>query len=123
LTPAGSVSSLLTAKVAEGFSSADLMHGPIAAIAPGTPAVVVAPPGKALGSVLEAAAALRDRGVRPLLIAEPPHADLPLPPGVPEWLSPLVAVVPGQVLALRQAIVGGRAVDEPAGLTKVTETF
>src|SRR3954471_1119856 len=53
----------LTANVAEGFSSADLMHGPIAAIAPGTPAVVVAPPGKALGSVLEAAGALRDRGV------------------------------------------------------------
>jgi glucosamine--fructose-6-phosphate aminotransferase (isomerizing) len=42
---------------------------------------------------------------------------------VPEWLSPLVAVVPGQVLALRHAIVGGRAVDEPAGLTKVTETL
>lgn len=113
----------LTANVAEGFSSADLMHGPIAAIAPGTPAVVVAPPGKALGSVLEASAALRDRGAQPLLIAEPPHADLPLPPGVPEWLSPLVAVVPGQALALRHAIVAGHAVDEPIGLTKVTETF
>jgi glucosamine--fructose-6-phosphate aminotransferase (isomerizing) len=42
---------------------------------------------------------------------------------VPEWLSPLVAVVPGQVVALRQAIVGAHAVDEPAGPIKVTETF
>ena len=37
----------LTGTVAEGFSSADLMHGPIAAIAPGTPAVILAPCGKA----------------------------------------------------------------------------
>jgi glucosamine--fructose-6-phosphate aminotransferase (isomerizing) len=42
---------------------------------------------------------------------------------VAEWLSPLVAVVPGQVLALRHATLGGHAVDEPVGLTKVTETL
>jgi glucosamine--fructose-6-phosphate aminotransferase (isomerizing) len=113
----------LTGTVAEGFSSADLMHGPIAAVAPGTPAVIVAPCGKALASVLETAAALGDRGARPILVAEAPHADLPLPAGVPEWLSPLVAVLPGQVLALRHAVVGGRAIDRPAGLTKVTETY
>jgi len=113
----------LTATVAEGFSSADLMHGPIAAIAPGTPAVVLAARGKALSSVLETADALRQRGAQPILIAEPPNADLPLPPGLPEWLSPLVAVVPGQVLALRRAVVGGHAIDQPAGLTKVTETY
>jgi glucosamine--fructose-6-phosphate aminotransferase (isomerizing) len=99
------------------------MHGPIAAVAPGTPAVIVAPCGKALASVLETAAALGDRGARPILVAEAPHADLPLPAGVPEWLSPLVAVLPGQVLALRHAVVGGRAIDRPAGLTKVTETY
>ena len=52
------------------------MHGPIAAIAPGTPAVIVAPRGRALASVLETAAALQGRGARPILIAEPPHADL-----------------------------------------------
>jgi glutamine---fructose-6-phosphate transaminase (isomerizing) len=67
----------------------------------------VAPRGKALASVLETAAALGERGAPPILITEPPHADLPLPPGLPEWLSPLVAVGPGQVLALRHAVVGG----------------
>lgn len=113
----------LTATVAEGFSSADLMHGPIAAVAPGTPAVIVAPRGRALASVLETAAALRRRGAQPILIAEAPDADLPLPPGLPEWLSPLVAVGSGQVLALRRAVVGGHAIDQPAGLTKVTETY
>lgn len=113
----------LTATVAEGFSSADLMHGPIAAIARDTPAVIVAARGKALGSVLETAEALRERGAVPIKIACAPDADLPLPADLPEWLSPMVAVVPGQVLALRRAVVGCHAIDEPAGLTKVTETF
>ena len=113
----------LTATVAEGFSSADLMHGPIAAIAAGTPAIVVAARGKARTTVLETAAALRERGARPIVIGERPDADLPLPSAIAEWLSPLVAVVPGQVLALRRAVLGGHAVDRPAGLTKVTETL
>lgn len=113
----------LTATVAEGFSSADLMHGPIAAIAPGTPAVVVAARGRALASVLETADALRARGAQPIVIGERPQADLPLAAGIPEWLSPLVAVVPGQVLALRRAELGGESIDQPAGLAKVTETY
>ena len=37
--------------------------------------------------------------------------------------SPLVAVGAGQVLALRHAVVGGHAIDQPTGLTKVTETY
>jgi glucosamine--fructose-6-phosphate aminotransferase (isomerizing) len=42
--------------------------------------------------------------------------------GVPEWLAPLVAVVPGQVTALRLATLRGLDLDRPAGLTKVTLT-
>jgi hypothetical protein len=38
---------------------------------------------------------------------------------VPEWLSPLVATLPGQLLAARAR---GRSVDEPPGLRKVTLT-
>jgi glucosamine--fructose-6-phosphate aminotransferase (isomerizing) len=105
----------LTATVAEGFSSADLMHGPIAAIAPATPAIMVAARGKALGSVLETAEALEQRGAEPILIGERPDANLVLPSGVPEWLSPIIAVVPGQVLAPRRAVVGGtRSTSPPA---------
>jgi glucosamine--fructose-6-phosphate aminotransferase (isomerizing) len=113
----------LSATVAEGFSSADLMHGPIAAVGAGTLAVVVAPSGKARESVLQVADALRDRGVHAIEIGEAPSAQLPLPPGVPEWLSPLVAVVPGQILAMRLGELAGHDVDTPAGLTKVTETY
>ena len=113
----------LTGTVAEGFSPPDLMHGPIAAVGPATRALAVAPPGRVRDSVLEAAAALRDRGARCFVLDDAAGADLRLPAGVPEWLSPLVAVVPGQVLALRWAQLRGRVVDAPPGLTKVTETL
>lgn len=112
----------LTGTIGEGFSPPDLMHGPIAAVAPGTPAIVVAPSGRVRDSVLEAGAALRERGVATILLADDEAADLPLPGGVPEWLSPLVAVVPGQVLALRWVALSGQPIDQPPGLTKVTET-
>lgn len=45
---------------------------------------------------------------------------LPLVPRVPEWFSPLTAVVPGQLMALRFAQL--RGLDLPAGLSKVTLT-
>jgi glutamine---fructose-6-phosphate transaminase (isomerizing) len=112
----------LTGTVAEGFSSADLLHGPIAAVTTGTLAVVVAATGRARTSVLETAELLRQRGANTVMIGEAPSADLPLPPYVPEWLSPLVAVVPGQVLAMRLAELAGTDIDAPAGLAKVTET-
>ena len=112
----------LTGTVAEGFSPPDLLHGPIAAVSSGTRALVVAPPGRVRASVLEAAGALRDRGATCILVDDSADADLRLPV-VAEWLSPLVAVIPGQVLALRWAQIGGHVVDAPPGLTKVTETY
>jgi glucosamine--fructose-6-phosphate aminotransferase (isomerizing) len=47
---------------------------------------------------------------------------LPLVPRVPEWLSPLTAVIPGQLTALRLAQLRGLDIDHPAGLNKVTLT-
>jgi glucosamine--fructose-6-phosphate aminotransferase (isomerizing) len=41
---------------------------------------------------------------------------------VPEWLSPLTAVVPGQAAALQLARLRGVDVDRPLGLQKVTLT-
>ncbi len=52
-------------------------------------------------------------------------AQLPLriTSGLPEWLSPLVAVIPGQLFALNLALARGLDPDAPAGLHKVTETL
>jgi len=46
----------------------------------------------------------------------------PLPKGVPEWLSPLVAIVPGQLFALGLTLAKGFDPDHPRGLRKVTLT-
>jgi len=112
----------------EPFSSADLLHGPIAALAPGRPVIVVAPSGAALESVRSSIAKLRERESAVVAISDDEEllatADtrLPLARAVPEWLSPLLTVIPGQVAALRLATLRGGDVDHPAGLTKVTLT-
>jgi glutamine---fructose-6-phosphate transaminase (isomerizing) len=112
----------------EAFSSADLLHGPIAAVRAGRPAIVVAPSGPALESLHEIVGKLRERGSEVIAISDDEQlltlADTPLAlvRRVPEWLSPLLAVVPGQVAAIRLATLRGVDVDHPAGLTKVTLT-
>ena len=112
----------------EAFSSADLLHGPIAAVKPGRPAIVIAPSGRTLASMSAAVENVRERGSEVVAISDDPDflaaadTSLPLVPGVPEWLSPLLTVVPGQVAALRLATLRGEDVDSPAGLTKITLT-
>jgi glucosamine--fructose-6-phosphate aminotransferase (isomerizing) len=112
----------------EAYSAADLMHGPVAAIATGWPVVAVAPSGPALPELRAAVEAVAARGARVVALtddaslAAAAHATLPLVPGVPEWLSPLVAVVPGQVLALQLARRRGVDLDHPLGLSKITLT-
>lgn len=112
----------------EAYSAADLMHGPVAAIAPGWPVVAVAPKGPALEEMRTAIGAVAARGAHVVAItddevaAASAGAVLPLLPGVPEWLSPLVAVVPGQLLAFQLARLRGVDLDHPLGLSKVTLT-
>ena len=48
---------------------------------------------------------------------------LPFSAGLPEWLTPLVAITPGQMFALQLTLEKGMNPDQPEGLTKVTETL
>jgi glutamine---fructose-6-phosphate transaminase (isomerizing) len=118
----------LSGLVVEAYSPADLMHGPIAAIQPGWPVVLVAPSGPARPSVEDVVLPLRERGARLLAVSDVSavlrraQTRLPLVPHVPEWLSPLTAVIPGQLTALRLAQLRGLDIDAPAGLNKVTLT-
>ena len=118
----------LSGLVVEAYSPADLMHGPIAAVRPGWPVVLVAPSGPARPSVEDVVLPLRERGARLLALSDVAavlrraHTRLPLVPRVPEWLSPLTAVIPGQVTAMRLARLRGLDVDSPVGLRKITLT-
>ena len=107
---------------AEGFSAADLRHGPIAVVEPGYPVLALRAPGPAFADMADLVDDLRRRGADVALVSEEEDAALPLPPGVPEALAPIVAVVRAQQLALALARRRGLDPDAPEGLTKVTVT-
>jgi len=103
---------------AEGFSSADLRHGPKTAAA-GLPALVFHGGGPLGGDVDEMAAELRERGGR--VVSFGPGREVPSP-AVSEELAAFPLVVGAQLLAERLATLRGRDPDRPPGLTKVTRT-
>ncbi len=119
----------LTYILAEPFSSADFMHGPIAVVRDGFPVIVAAPRGKVCADLLVMARQLREKGADVAIISDAPEARsvtdsaLILPQALPEWLSPLHAVVPGQLLALHLTLAKGIDPDHPRGLKKVTRTL
>jgi len=119
----------LTYVMATAYSSADFRHGPIATIESGLPVFLVMPMGAAFDDMLELALDLRQRGAELLIISDSEHAlslartALPIPPGVPEWLSPVIAIIPGQLVALHLALAKGLDPDVPRGLQKVTRTL
>lgn len=118
----------LTYAAAEPFSSADVMHGPIAIVHDGFPVILVAPSGRVCDDLMSAAAQLKSRGADVMVISDAPQAarmgDVPvaLPAALPEWLSPITAVIPGQLLAYHLTIAKGNDPDHPRGLSKVTRT-
>ena len=119
----------LTYVMAISYSSADFRHGPIATIESGLPVFLVMPTGATCADMLELAQDLRQRGAELLVISESQDAlalartALPIPPGIPEWLSPWTAIIPGQLVALHLALSKGLNPDVPRGLQKVTRTL
>jgi glucosamine--fructose-6-phosphate aminotransferase (isomerizing) len=113
----------LTGVIAAPWSTADFMHGPIAIVEPGFPILAIAPSGPTLEGVRELLAAARERGADTTVISDAGLDGRRIAlEAVPEWLSPLVAVIPAQQLAVGAAEHLGRDVDRPTGLNKVTLT-
>lgn len=110
------------------FSAADLRHGPIAVVEPRYPVLVFALTGATYTGMRELHDDLRSRGAQTFVVTDSDDkfagaAAVLRVPVVPEPLSPLVAVVPGQLFALRLALARGLDPDRPRGLNKVTRTF
>jgi len=119
----------LTYVTAEPYSSADFRHGPKAMVEANFPLVVIAPRGVVYPDMLDLIRELQERRADLTIISTEDEAlnaaQLPLriPADVPEWLSPIVSVVPGQLLAMATAAAKGNELDAPRGLTKVTVTY
>ena len=108
--------------LADGYSAADLRHGPIAAVTRGLPVVALCAPGPARADIASLVQELRARRASVLIVGCGDSADVWLPETAPEPLAPIVAVVRGQQLAYHLARALGLDPDSPAGLTKVTAT-
>lgn len=119
----------LTYIIAEPYSSADFQHGPIAMVEGGFPVMAVAPEGKVFGSMLEMIATLRNDHAAELVVISNNQTALDLaqspihmPPDIPEWLSPIVSIVPGQLFAYHLTRAKGYDTEKPRSIRKVTET-
>jgi glucosamine--fructose-6-phosphate aminotransferase (isomerizing) len=79
--------------------------------------------------MLSLAHELRERGAELLIVSDDTAAHslattlLPMAGMVDEWLSPIPAIVPGQLLALHLTLAKGFDPDHPRGLKKVTRTL
>jgi glucosamine--fructose-6-phosphate aminotransferase (isomerizing) len=104
---------------AEGFSAADLRHGPRAA-ALGLPAVVFHSGGPLARDVDGLERELAAAGSP--LVSIGAGRTLPAAGGLCEELAPIALIVPAQLVAERLARLRGRDPDRPPGLTKVTRT-
>ena len=110
------------------YSAADFVHGPIAAVHESESCFLCAPPGKAYSTMVEMAARLSERKAEVAIISSEEeilsYATTPfkLDVTVDEELSPLLYIVPAQMLAYYLAITRGFDPDRPRGLSKVTLT-
>lgn len=121
--------------VAERFSQADLLHGPIAMLEPAFPAFVFAPPGPTWPVMGEMLARLEKTGVPSLVVSdrsnrEAPKSALRIPKAMAfrgalpaDVYTPIPYIIPAQLFAAHLAEVKGLNPDQPRGLSKVTQTL
>ena len=118
----------LTYVAAEPYSSADFQHGPIAVVDQGYPVLAVTPQGRVFSDLLKVLRALHDDKRAELVVISNRQEALQLArspfrvPEMPEWVSPLVSIIPGQLFGYHLTRAKGYDPESPRGLRKVTET-
>jgi glucosamine--fructose-6-phosphate aminotransferase (isomerizing) len=110
---------------AEGYPAAEMKHGPIALVDERTPSVFIVPQGGVYQKVISNMEEIKARGgpVIAVVDKDDSHAveladDVIRVPAVPEFLQPIVTVIPLQLLAYHAAILRGCDVDKPRNLAK-----
>jgi len=114
--------------IAERFSAADFMHGPIALIERDFPAFLFMPPGRTFKEMRELTARLAKLHSEVVAISAPetriPAANrvIRVPGNIPEIYTPIPYIVPGQVFAALLSGIKGLDPDTPRSLRIVTKT-
>jgi glucosamine--fructose-6-phosphate aminotransferase (isomerizing) len=110
---------------AEGMPAAEMKHGPIALINEGMPAVFIANRGRQYDKVMSNIQEVRSRGGHVIAVATEGDTeiakhvqDVMYVPDVCEPLSPILTVVPLQLMAYYAAVARGHDVDKPRNLAK-----
>ncbi len=110
---------------AEGYPAAEMKHGPIALVDRETPSIFLMPHGPIYDKVMSNLEEVKARGGPVIAIAcegdeeATARADEVIyVPEVPEYLQPIVSVVPLQLLAYHIALLRGCDVDKPRNLAK-----
>jgi glucosamine--fructose-6-phosphate aminotransferase (isomerizing) len=118
----------MTYVLADAYSTADFEHGPIAMIDRGFVVHAIAVDGPTLPEITAVLGRLREAGARLVVASNSAEAlsfaDVPLRlPAAPEWLSPLSAIIPGQLFAYHLALAKHLDPDTPRNIKKVTRTL
>ncbi len=115
--------------LADPYSAADFQHGPLALIEPGFPVLAVVPDGAVLPDLLDLLRRLRETHQARMLVvtdsdeaAATAHGVLRFPAGLPEWLKPLVSIIPAQLYCYHLTRAKGYDTEAPRSLSKVTLT-
>jgi glucosamine--fructose-6-phosphate aminotransferase (isomerizing) len=110
---------------AEGMPAAEMKHGPIALINDGMPAVFIANRGRQYEKVMSNIQEVRARGGHVIAVATEGDEqikkyaeDVLYVPDIPEPLSPMLTVIPLQLMAYHAAVIRGHDVDKPRNLAK-----
>ena len=117
--------------VAERFSSADFLHGPIALVEKSFPLFLFAPAGATWPSLKEMTEKLRTLKADTLLITDRNNREaqqatgrsVTIPARIPEIFTPAPYIIPAQILAAALAAEKGLDPDNPRTLSKVTRTL
>jgi len=110
------------------FSTADFEHGPLALAEPGLPVMVVAPRGVSLDAQLALIRRIQlEHGARVLALSDAASVrqldeGLAVLANLPDWLSPIVEIVPAQLYTYYLTIARGLDPESPRTITKVTKT-
>ncbi|MCC7549984.1 MAG: glutamine--fructose-6-phosphate transaminase (isomerizing) [Methanobacterium sp.] len=110
----------------EGYAAGELKHGPLALIDDDVPVVTVVPPGKSHDRTLSNVEEVKARGARVIglgssedqVLKYEAHDMVEFSPEINELISPLIYVVPLQLLSYHISVARGIDPDKPKNLAK-----